>query len=45
MVKAEEEEVVEEGRWENCIIGRRLVDEVGSLVVMKFVERKSSISD
>ena len=45
VVKAEEEEVVEEGRWENFIIGRRLVEDFGSLVVMKLVEKKSSISD
>ena len=34
-----------EGRWENWVIGRRLIEEVGSLIVMKLVERKSSISD
>ena len=45
VLKAAEDEAVEEGRWENCIIGRRLVEKFGSLVVMKLVERKSSISD
>ena len=37
--------MVWEGRWENFVKGRRLVEEVGSLIVMKLVERKSSISD
>lgn len=43
-VKGEEEVVVWEGSWENWVIGRRLVEEVGSLIVMKLVDRKSSIS-
>ena len=43
--KGEAEVVVWEGRWENLVIGRRLVEEVGSLIVMKLAERKSSISD
>ena len=34
-----------EGRWENLVIGRRGVTEVGSPIVMKLLERKSSISD
>ena len=44
-VKGEDGEVVWEGRWENLVIGRRMVVEVGSLIVMKLVERKLSISD
>ena len=45
-MKGEEEVVAWEGRWENLVTGRRFVEEVvGSLIVMKLLERKSSISD
>ena len=43
-VKGDEEVMAWEGRWENWVIGRRLLEEVGSEIVMKLVERKSSIS-